>query len=227
MEDQTVRIAISLRLGTPLCSPHSCLHCGAEVNALSTHGLSCRRSQGRHYCHAALNDVIHQSLSVANVPSRLEPSGLESTDGKRPDGVTVVRWRSRKHLVWDVTSPDTFAPSYLLSATNEAGAVAAAAESKKKTKYSYLGPAYSFTPVTIETSGACGLLSLEFPRDLGNHLRRVMGEESSFTNLLQRLPVAVQRSNTASVLGTSSLSSPPTHEPLDCMPGAHVYAPLS
>ena len=58
LEDQTVRIAIGLRLGTPLCSPHTCLHCSVEVDALSMHGLSCQRSQGRHYHHRALNDVI-------------------------------------------------------------------------------------------------------------------------------------------------------------------------
>ena len=86
--------------------------------------------------------------------------------------------------------------------------MAAAAESRKKTKYSCLGPAYSFTPVAIETSGACGPLTLEFLRDLGNRLRQVTGEESSFAYLLQRLSVAVQRGNAASVLGTSSLSTP-------------------
>jgi len=37
-----------------------------------------------------------------------------------------------KHLVWDATSPDTFAPSYLQSVTNAAGAVAALAENRKK-----------------------------------------------------------------------------------------------
>ena len=58
----------------------------------------------------------------------------------------------------------------------------------------------------IETSGACGSLTLEFLRDLGNRLRQATGEESSFAYLLQRLSVAVQRGNAASVLGTSSLS---------------------
>ena len=200
MKDQTVRIAIGLRLGTPLCSPHTCLHCGAEVDTLSTHGLSCRTSQGRHYRHAVLNDAIHRSLSAANVPLRLEPSGLKHVDGKRPDGVTVAPWKSGKFLVWDATSLDTFALLYLLSATSEAGAVTAAAESKKS-KYSCLGPVYSFTPVVIETSGACGPLTLEFLRDLGNHLRQATGEESSFTYLLQRLSVAMQRGNAASVWG--------------------------
>ena len=46
---QTVRVAVGLCLGTPLCSPHTCCHCGSEVDALATHGLSCQRSQGCHH----------------------------------------------------------------------------------------------------------------------------------------------------------------------------------
>ena len=42
MDDNTIRIAIGLRLGTPLCIPHLCYHCGANVDTLGTHGLSCR-----------------------------------------------------------------------------------------------------------------------------------------------------------------------------------------
>ena len=194
-----------------MCRPHTCCHCGLDVDALGTHGLSCRRSQGRHHRHAALNSIIHRSLATANVPSRLEPSGLERADGKRPDGVTIVPWRSGKHLVWDATSPDTFAPSYLLSATSEAGAVAALAENRKKAKYSCLGPAYSFIPIAIESSGACGPLTLEFLRDLGNRLRQATGEESSFVYLLQRLSVAVQRGNAAAILGTSAHCFPPDY----------------
>ena len=44
MDDSTVRIAVGLRLGTTLCHHHSCHHCGAEVNSLGTHCLSCKRS---------------------------------------------------------------------------------------------------------------------------------------------------------------------------------------
>ena len=86
MEDQTIRVAVGLQLGAPLCRPHTCHHCGSEVDDLATHGLSCRQSQGCHHRHAALNI---KSLAAANVPSCLEPSGLERSDGKRPDGVTV------------------------------------------------------------------------------------------------------------------------------------------
>ena len=31
---QTVRVAVGLRLGTPLCTPHTCCHYGSEVDAL-------------------------------------------------------------------------------------------------------------------------------------------------------------------------------------------------
>ena len=41
MDDNTIRIAVGLRLGAHLCRPHSCHHCGAEVDRLATHGLSC------------------------------------------------------------------------------------------------------------------------------------------------------------------------------------------
>jgi hypothetical protein len=131
MDDDTIRVAVGLRLGAPLCRPHTCQHCGAEVDSLATHGLSCRWSEARHHRHAAINDIVHRALASAKVPSRLEPAGLYRADGKRPDGITVVPWKCGKLLVWDATFPDTFTPSYSSSATSEAGAVAALAEARK------------------------------------------------------------------------------------------------
>ena len=86
IDDTTVRISMSLRLGLPLCRSHTCQHCGAEVSQSATHGLSCKRSAGRHYRHSAVNDIIHRALVASHVPSRLEPLGLYRSDGKRPDG---------------------------------------------------------------------------------------------------------------------------------------------
>ena len=40
MDDDTIRVAVGLRLGIPLCHPHHCSLCGAEVDNLATHGLS-------------------------------------------------------------------------------------------------------------------------------------------------------------------------------------------
>ena len=83
--------------------------------------------------HAALND-IHRALTSAHVPARLEPQGMLRSDGKRPDGVSVVPWRSGKCLVWDVTCVDAFAPSYRSLAVQGPGTVATRVESLKEEK---------------------------------------------------------------------------------------------
>ena len=83
------------------------------MDTLGTHGLSCCFSAGRHFRHAMLNDILHRALSSANVPSRLQPTGLDRADGKRPDGITMVPWSNDRLLVWDATCVDTFAPSHL------------------------------------------------------------------------------------------------------------------
>ena len=132
MSDNVIRVAAGLRLGVPLCQPHHCNNCGAHVDTLGTYGLSCRFSRGCQPRHASLNDIIKWTLEVAKVPCHLEPSGLLRSDGKRPDGTTLVLWQCGKVLVWDATCPHTLAPSHSALATGEAGAVAADAEHKKK-----------------------------------------------------------------------------------------------
>ena len=107
MDDSTVRVAVGLRLGTRICGAHTCQHCAAEVSGLGRHSLSCKKSVGRFQRHTALNDIMKYALSAAHVPSRLEPTGLLRSDGKRPDGVTLAPWKCGQLLVWDATCPDT------------------------------------------------------------------------------------------------------------------------
>ena len=76
------------------------------------HGLSCRFSKGRFYHHSALNDLVKRSLDFTKISSRLELTGLYRTDGKRPDGATLVPWKGGRVLVWDVTCADTLSPSH-------------------------------------------------------------------------------------------------------------------
>ena len=149
MDNATMRIS----MGLPLCQSHTCQHCGAEVSQFATQGLSCRKSAGRHHRHSAVNEIIHRALVSAHVPSRLEPSGLYCSDGKRPDGVSIVPWKCGQLLVWNATCPDTFAPSYSTIAAHQVGAVAQQAEDRKMQKYKHLDSCYFFTPVAIETSG--------------------------------------------------------------------------
>ena len=202
MDDNTVRVAVGLRLGTAVCGPHSCQHCGAAVDALGRHALSCRWSEGRHQRHAAVNDIIKRSLSAAHVPSRLEPTGFLRSDGRRPDGAT---WKSGCLLVWDVTCPDTFALSYRARATQEPGKVAATAEEWKSEKYRGLPPGHKFSPIAIETLGAIGPKSLALLKDLGCRIRSELGEPKSTEYLLMRLSVAVQRGNSISVLASTGI----------------------
>ena len=149
LDDEAVRIAVGLRLGLPVCRPHHCVHCGSLVDELGTHGLSCRFSKGRHPRHAGVNNVIKRSLDVAQIPSHLEPSDLYRSDGKRPDGASIVLWKEGRALVWYATCPDTLAHSYQQISVREAGSVVAEAERRKRLKYANLNFGYFFMPVAV------------------------------------------------------------------------------
>ena len=164
--------------------------------------LVARYSEGRHHGHAELNQIIYRSLISARIPSRLEPSDIYRSDGRRPDGVTIVPWERGKALVWDATCPDTLASSYSVRASREAGAVASYAENRKDDIYANLNLNHIFVPVVVETLGACGPKTLRFLTDLGHRLRSVTGEMNSCNYLFQRISVAIQKGNTASILGT-------------------------
>ena len=114
LDDNSLRIAVGLRLGTTLCESHQCQNCGTEVDVMGQHAPSCKRSTGRQQRHGALNDVIHCALLSSQVPTCLEPVGLSRSDGKRPDGATLVSWKSRKPLIWDVTCVDMLAGTWQL-----------------------------------------------------------------------------------------------------------------
>ena len=190
-----VRIAVGLRLGVPLCHPHTCCHCGTLVDKWATHGLSCNKSEGRFSRHAAFNDIIKRSLAAAHIPSMLEPTGLCRSDGKRPDGVTIIPWKSGRTLVWDATCTDTFAASHLAQAAREAGAVAALAEERKKAKLLVVA-------VVVETADAMGSDALDFFADIGSRVKAATNEAQSRAFILQQVSVALQRGNAASILGT-------------------------
>ena len=202
LDDESLRIAIGLRLGCQLSLPHICVHCGEDVDQYATHGLSYKWSQGRHSRHGEINGIIHRSLVSAKVPSRLEPTDLLRSDAKRPDGMSIIPWSSGRLLVWDATCCDTFAASNIHTAVTEPGAVAAHAENIKVSKYSHLDSSYLFVPVAVETCGAFGPNAQDFLRDLGRRVKTATLEDNAYQYLVQRISVAVQRGNAASVLGS-------------------------
>ena len=64
--------------------------------------------------HVMLLSILSkQTLGSLDLPLMLEPCGLYRTDGKRPDGVTMIPWEMSKQLMWDVMVVDAVAPSRL------------------------------------------------------------------------------------------------------------------
>ena len=120
----------------------------------------------------------------------MEPSGVARSEGKRPDGISMVPWKEGKLLVWDATCRDTLASSHLSTAERGPGLLAAEAESEKRKKYSSLGVKYFFVPVSCESLGVFGAETLSFlkgpwPSSAPNH-----GDSQSYQFLLQCLSVA-------------------------------------
>ena len=63
LDDDTVRIATTLRLGFPVCQPHRS-RCGTQIDKLGLHPLSKRLSLGRCPRHHALNDAIKRAIDT-------------------------------------------------------------------------------------------------------------------------------------------------------------------
>ena len=168
MSNDTIRIATSLRLGTPICFPHNCSLCGSHIDTSGTHGLSCHRSQGRIPRHSHLNRLVRDALSNAQIPAILEPQGLSRTDGKRPDGLTITPWSNGHPLVWDVTCWDTFAPSHIVYSATGAGVLADVAGHRKKVTYEEISQSHIFVPLAFETSGSMGKDAVTFLHQLAS-----------------------------------------------------------
>lgn len=83
-----------------------------------------------------------------------------------------------------------------------ASAAAEEACSKKRLKYALLGQLYHFVPVAVETLGCWSAEAKSFVGDLGRRLEEATGDSRSRSFLVQRMAIAIQRGNAASVMGT-------------------------
>jgi hypothetical protein len=193
--------SIRTRLGLPVVAPHLCF-CGEPVDKFGLHGLSCQKSKGRLIRHATINDIIHRGLSTANIPSTLEPIGCNNIDNKRPDGMTMIPISRGKPWIWDFTCRDTYAQSYINQTSLEAGKAAKLAEELKRNKYSNLLDQFHFIPIAIETSGVFGNEAKSFIKWLGNKIYEVTKDRRCHAFLVQRISLALQRSNVISILGS-------------------------
>src|SRR6218665_2667657 len=131
LEDEDVRVEVGLRLGVAICEPHNhvCLwspnRCQRQPRIVLLSRFRQNPSTQHHQRH------IHCSLSKAGIPSIKEPPGLIRTDGRRPDGLTMILWRAGRNLVWDATVVDTLAPSCVQASATMAGSAAEIATEEK------------------------------------------------------------------------------------------------
>ena len=118
---------------------------------------------------------------------------MSRSDGKRPDGMTLVPWSSGKCAVWDVTVIDTMANSYLNSTSTTAGGAADIAAARKADKYQELARGYEVIPVAIETMGPMNPAGASFINGIGRLVTALTGDRKETSFLWQRLSIMLQR----------------------------------
>jgi len=126
-----------------------------------------------------------------------EPADLSRTDGKRPDGMTLIPWWAGKTAVWGVMIVCTSAVSYLNSSAREVhmGAAAKFAASRKTAKYVSLAASHLFFPIAVETQEQLNEEARQLLCDLGRRISASSGDDRERNFLFQRVSVVVQRFN--------------------------------
>jgi len=94
---------------------------------------------------------VARALQTAHIPTLEEPQNLTRSDGRRPDGVTLILFEQGKSLVYDVTTRCSLAQTYLDASARNRRYVANKADSDKLAKYADLRARYLVQAVAFET----------------------------------------------------------------------------
>ena len=205
-DDEVVRIAVGLRLGINICKPHVYI-CGSVVDVRGSHALTCQRTSGRLTRHNHLNDIVLRSLTRAKIPATKESAGLLRSDGKRPNGLTLIPLPEGRCLVWDVTVADTTVASYLPSTSIAAVSAAELAPVRKQAKYAEIAQRYEFVPIVVESHGTHSATTTALLADLGRRLSDATSDVKETAHLFQRLSIAQQRFNAVFVIDSFGIMS--------------------
>ena len=148
LEADTLTVAVSLRIGSPVCEPHVC-RCGANVNTLGLHNLACRFSADRLARHVKLNDVVKRAFQTSGIPCLLEAPGFSRDDIIKPNGLTMFAYEQVKSLCRNCTCVHTFASKHVNETAVRTGPGASAAQTVNQTHYRSLTDRYQFEAVAI------------------------------------------------------------------------------
>lgn len=98
LDPESLRIAVSLRLGTKIYRSHQCCY-GTLANEYVQHGLKCLTDG-----FSVGNDLSKRALLSNEIPSMLKPVDIVGGgNSSRVDGVTTTPWSCRRQLAWDTT----------------------------------------------------------------------------------------------------------------------------
>ena len=199
LSDEHFRIACGLRIGAPVSSTQLCL-CGTMLDIHGNHALSCSKIVSRFARHSACNSLVNEAFRSARIPATMEPIGLVRSDGRRPDGASLVPWFRGKCIAWDFTCVHRLCASNISSATNAGPVIADAAENRKRNRYHDIEVTHIFEPVAYETLGGIGTTSWQFLKELSRRIAIYSRDTKEFQYLRQRIGIAIQRGNASCIL---------------------------
>ncbi|CAH2242723.1 jg11452 [Pararge aegeria aegeria] len=109
-------------------------------------------------------------------------------------------------LVWDATCVDTLAAPHLPRTSQNVAAAAESAPMFKRRKYSVICNDYVFAAPSFETLCPWSSDTKNFINIVSQKLVLTSGDPRAGAYLVQRLSLAIQRGNSASILGTMPIS---------------------
>ena len=166
------------------------------VDAHGLHSFACKRAPGRSARHHALNDLIAWEFASAGIPAMREPQCLSHSDGKRPDGLTLIPWQAG-NFSCNMGCHGRLPVSRFLHSYGGAWRIAVVelAAARKTAKYAALESHYIFQPIVVKTLGPINNSAVLFLSGLGRRIAEVSGESHEGSFLFQRLSMLIQRFN--------------------------------
>ena len=98
-------------------------------------------------------------------------------------------------LAWDVTIPDTYAESHIISMSTEARAAAKRAAAIITTKYSDITSTHIFYQIFIKTAGSWDVQAVGLMEETGRWTTAATNDQNETMYLFQRISMAIQRGN--------------------------------
>jgi len=95
LDGEAVTVGVGLRLGLSLCTTQMSLW---FFGSCADYIAYCKKALGRPDRHHTLNDLVTLAMVFAGIPVTEEPRGLSRSDGKRPNGLSLVSWEAGKPL---------------------------------------------------------------------------------------------------------------------------------